>query len=325
MDMKGYGIGSVGKQDMYYPLKIDDNVGLIFPSSIRPVSGTVAIEPEDKLDSYEILVLDRNSNEILRKSLRSEESSSARTTTFTWDLKSKSNSYVKSGCYIISLIDRAKEIECFSMECKVVDTRNILSIARSLKSSNAFTPDTPQTVLSIYFSIIGDIQVKILERLQNNRFEEPYFVASVTECFIQEIAKDIQNRPSNFLDRIAEFQSKNSMHDQQSNAKLNLWTLFDFLVNYMADMEDHVRANAMAKCGQRSLTRNDKAQIVSSLVLAIYPYCKTMVFPKNVIGSIIERITESIIKLGIKYVSTNHINKSISICQTLPLQNSCNI
>jgi hypothetical protein len=317
---------------MYCPLKIDNNHGLIFSSSITPISGTVNIELKNKLDSYEILILDKNSNEILRKSLRrSDESNAFLETSFTWDLKSKSNSFVESGCYIISLIDTSnelKEIECCSIECKVVDTRNILSITRSLKRSHTFTPDAHQTLFSIYLDILEDIQGVILERLENNRFEEPYFVACITACFIQEIADDILNQSkSRILALIAEFQSKNSMPEQQikKTARLSLSALFDFLINYMSDTEDHVRANAMAKCGQRHLTQNDKAQIVSSLVLAIYPHCKTIIFPKNVIGSIAEKIIEGIIKFGIKYVSTKHVNKSISICQTLPLGNSCDV
>lgn len=75
---------------MHCPLKIDNNHGLIFPSSITPISGTVNIESKNKLSSYEILILDKHSNEILRKSLRSDESNTLLETSFTWDLKSKS-------------------------------------------------------------------------------------------------------------------------------------------------------------------------------------------------------------------------------------------
>jgi len=271
---------------MHCPLKINNNHGLIFSYSITPISGTVNIELKNKLSSYAILISDKHSNEILRKSLRSDESNALLETLFTWDLKSKSNAYVASGCYIISLIDTSnelKEIECCSIECKVADTRNILSITRSLKRSHTFTPNASQTLLSIYSNIIEDIQGIILERLRNNLFEEPYFVACITACFIQEIADDIQDQSkSYFLDLIAEFQSKHSMSEQRvKTARLSSWTLFDFLINYMSDMEDHVRANAMAKCGQRHLTQNDKAQMVSSLVLGIYPHCKTIIFSKK--------------------------------------------
>lgn len=303
---------------MHCPLKIDNNQGLIFSSSITPISGTVNTESRSELGSYEILVLDKNSNEILRKSLRSDGPGTLETL-FTWDLKSKSNSYVESGCYTVSLIDASREIEC-SIECKVADTRNILPITRSLKH-RTFTPDV-QALSSIYFDIIEDIQATILERLENNRFEEPYFVACITAGFIQEIADDVQNQPSRILGLMTEFQSKNPVPEK--TARLGLRALFDFLINYMADTEDHLRANAMARCGQHHLTQNDKAQIVSSLVSAIYPHCKTMVFPKNAIGGIVEKIIGGIIKLGIKYVSAKHVNRSISICQTLPLGDPCN-
>lgn len=283
-----------------------------------------------KCDSYAILISDKNSNEIARKPLRLDKSNPAPETSFTWDLKSNSKSYVESGCYTISLIDTSnvlEEIECCPAECNVVDTRNILPITRSLTHSCTITPEVPQILFSIYFDLLADIQDRILERLKDNQFEEPYFVACLTACFIQEIADDIQKQSkSQFVDLITEFQSKDPMSEHQiKTGRLGLWALFDFLINYMSDAEDYVRASAMARCGQCHLTQNDKAQIVSSLVLAIYPHCKTIIFPKNAIGWIIEKITEVIIKLGIKYVSTKHVNKSISICQTLPLGNPCEI
>lgn len=305
---------------MHCPLKIHNNQGLIFSSSATSISGTVNVEP-GKLDSCEIRISDKTSNEILRKSLRPDGSGSP-ATSFTWDLKSKSNSYVESGCYTISLIDASEGSEIAeSIECYVADTRNILAITRSLKRSNA-VPDVSQALFSAYFGIIEDIQTEILERLKNNLFEEPYFVACITAYFIQEIADDMQNQESRFLARIAEFQS-NPMPERQ--ARLGLRTLFDFLINCMADMEDHVRAKAMAKCGQRRLTQNDRAQIVSSLVSGIYPHCKTTTFPKNVIGSMVEKIVEGIIKLGIRCVSAKHVGKSISLSQTLPLGNPCDV
>lgn len=311
-------------------LKIDNHQGLIFPSSIVPISGTITIELENKQDSYEILILDKNSNEVLRKPLRSDESNTPPETSFTWDLKSKSNCYVESGCYTISLVgtsNELKEIEGASTECKVIDTRSILSITRSFKRSHTFTPNAPQTLFSTYFDILEDIQGMIIERLENNQFDEPYFVACITAGFIQEIADDLQNQSKSYmLDLIAEFQLKNSLSEQQiKTARLSLWALFDFLINYISDMEDRARANAMAKCGQCHLTQNDKTQIVSSLVLAIYPYCKTIIFPTNVIGSGIEKIVEGMIKFGIRYVSTKHINKSISMSETLLSGNSCDI
>lgn len=304
-------------------LGIDDNQGLIFSSSIKPISGTVSTD-SGNLDSYAILISNKNSVEIVRKPLRPDNSGNRPETSFTWDLKSKSDSFVESGCYIISLIDESKGIECCSTECKVVDTRSILSITRSLKRSQPFSQDASQRLFSIYLDIIEDIEIMILDKLKNNQFEDPYFVASTTARFIQEIADDIANRlASRFLDQIEKFASKN--HMSTKDGKLGLWTLFDFLVNYMADTEDHARANAMAKCGKCHLSQNDKAQIVSSLVLGILPHCKTITFPKNVIGGPVEKLIEGIIKVGIKYLSTKHVNRSISICQTSPSGNPCDI
>ena len=119
-------------------LRVNTHQGLIFSSSIKPVSCTVSLEPENKSNSYEILVLDKDSNEIFRKSLRPDESNHLETS-FTWDLKSSSNSYVESGCYILSLIDTLDEIECCSVKCNVVDTRKIVSATESLKHASAFS------------------------------------------------------------------------------------------------------------------------------------------------------------------------------------------
>jgi hypothetical protein len=221
---------------------------------------------------------------------------------------------------------KLKEIEFCSIDCKVADTRNILAITRSLKPSDTPNPNTPHSLISIYLDIIENIQVMILERLKNNRFEEPYFITRITEFFIQEIADDIQNQSkSHFLDKIAKFQSKNSMSGEKKSSKLGLLALFDFLINYMSDMEDRARATAMARCGQCHLNQNDKTLIISSLVLAIYPYCKTINFPKNLAGNIIGKMVDGVIKIGIKYLCTSHVNRSISICQTLTVGNPCEV
>jgi hypothetical protein len=79
------------KQNLLCPLKIHNNQGLIFSSSIIPISGTVNMDAKDKFNSFEILILDKNSNEILRKSLRSDEFDIFCASSFTWDLKSKFN------------------------------------------------------------------------------------------------------------------------------------------------------------------------------------------------------------------------------------------
>jgi hypothetical protein len=297
-------------------LRLDNSQGLIFPSSIIPISGNVQVK--DKPGTLEILISDKNSNEIFRQSLGSSEPDTI-DASFSWDLKSKSNSYVGSGCYTIRLLDTSKEI-C-SVDCKVADTRNILATTRSLKRSPP--AGAPARLASIYFEIIEDIQLAILERLEKNRFEEPYFVACITACFIQKIADDLNQPKSRFLDLMTEFQSKNPIADDAS--QLGLRALFDFLINYMANTEDRVRADAVAKCGQCNLTRNDKAQIVSSLVSAIYPHCRTRTFPENAIGNVVEKISGGMIKLGIKYVSAKHVSRSISMSQTLSLGNPCDV
>jgi len=165
-----------------------------------------------------------------------------------------------------------------------------------------------------------------LERLKNNQIEEPFFVACITAYFIQQISEDLQNQSkSQFRDLITKFQSKSPLTEKQiKTSKLGLWGVFDFLINYMSDLEDQIRAKAMAICGQSYLTKNDKAQIISSLVMAIYPHCKPE-FPKNFIGNFLAKLLENPIKLGIKYVSAKHINRSISISQTLPIGNPCEI
>jgi hypothetical protein len=276
---------------MSFALNVDNNHGLIFPSSIMPISGSAKAQSE--LDFYEIVIIDKNSKEVYRQLLRANGSSIA---SFTWDLK-KSGSYVESGCYTINLVDGLSKSNVCSAECKVIDTRKILSTTRSLRLSPALAPNISQTLLSTYFDIIHDIQAMILERLERNGFEESYFVACITLGFIQEIANDMKDQSkSRFIDRIAEFQAKNPASKQ---TRLGLRPLFDFLINYMADLEDHARANAMARCGQRRITRHDKSQIISSLVLAIYPYCNTISFSRNVIGSVAGKITGSIIKLEI--------------------------
>lgn len=287
------------------PLRMDNAQGIIFSSSIAPIRGTVNMEPENKLYSCEIRILDRDSNEIFRKALRSDNSDE---TSFVWDLKN-SDSLVKSGCYSVSLIDSSQGIEICSTECKVADTRNIVAVTRSLKRHAS--PDS-QALFSVYLGIMEDIQSTVLQRLEKNMFEEPYFVACITAGFIQEIADDMQNQSSRFRKRITEFLSRNSVPPQAK--RLGTRALFDFLINYMAELEDNARAKAMANCGQCRLTQNDRAQIVSSLVEAIYPHCRT---------SIAETVTRGIIKLGIRYLCSKHINRSISISQTLPLGNPC--
>jgi hypothetical protein len=197
--------------------------------------------------------------------------------------------------------------------CNTLDT---FSIVRSLKSSS----QSLGALFSKYLKIIEDIEKAIQQGLENNLFEDPSLVACITANFIQEIADDVRTgQASRFLDRLAEFQSDHSLSEEQiENAGLSLWELYDFLVNYMSDIEDLARANAIAKCGQCHLTQNDKNQTISSLVSGIYPHCKTMALPRNIIGRTANRVIERALKFGIKYLCTRHFNLSISIAETLP-------
>lgn len=198
------------------------------------------------------------------------------------------------------------------------NSRDIFSIIRSLKSP----PESLGALFLKYLEIIEDIEKAILEGIKDNLFEDPCLVACMTANFIQEIADDVLSRQtSRFLDRLAEFQSDHSLSEEQiENARLGLWELYDFLVNYMSDIEDLARANAIAKCGQCHLTQNDKNQIISSLVSGIYPHCRTMALPRNIIGRTIDRVIERALKFGIRYICTKHVNLSISIAGTLPLR-----
>jgi hypothetical protein len=308
-------------------LKVDDNCGLIFPSAVKHISGTVNIGLKNRFDSFVVTISDENSDEIARIPLEPDKSVDPFQAPFWWDLKSRSKSYVDSGSYTVSLIgrlDESTEVRCGSIECKVVDVRDVLATTRSLQQSFLVIGDAAVTVatqrlFSLYFDIIGDIERSILERLRDNKFEDPYFVACITLYFIQGIASDIRYRPkSRFIPLIQEFASKHAISAQQAqNAKFGLWAIFDFLVNYMANLEDEVRGRAMASCGQRVFTPKDKALIVSSMVSALYPYCKTMNFPKNAIGGFGEKIFEVLLKFGIKYECTQRLNKSVAICQTI--------
>ena len=89
-----------GKGDRHARPKIDNHDGIIFSSSIMPITVTLNPETEIEFDSLEILISDRNENVVCRKGL----TKSSLGTSFAWDLKSERNAYVHSGCYSISLI-----------------------------------------------------------------------------------------------------------------------------------------------------------------------------------------------------------------------------
>jgi hypothetical protein len=299
-------------------LWINNKNGLIFSSSSIQISG-IARFPVDDTASYSILILDENSVEVARIGLRSEKSRTLFESSFTWDLKSRYNSYVNSGRYTISLaeLSNEEEIERCSVQCTVADTREILSTTDLLKSSQRFADPTCKRVLSIYANIIKDIEIRIIEGLKDNRFDEPYFVARTTAGFIQQIYDDIENdSASQFRPLIEEFVSKNpGLGLQANNEELDLWTLFDFLVNYMADPEDQARATAMVKCEYRNFTANDRRIILSALVSGILPHCITFAPPTNVISRNTSALVERLLKVGIKYVCAKHVDKSISICR----------
>jgi len=255
--------------------------------------------------------LDENSAEIARIGLSQETSETPFESSFTWDLKSTLNLYVKSGRYTISLAELSNEvgIERCSAECRVADTRDILATTDLLKSSQKFADPACRRVLSIYTDIIKDIEICIIEGLKDNRFDEPYYVARTTAGFVQQIYNDIENDSvSQFRVLIEEFVSKNpALGLKAVNEKLGLWTLFDFLVNYMADPEDQARATAMVKCEYRNYTANDRSIILSALVSGILPHCMTAINRKTT------ALVERLLKVGIKYVCAKHVDKSISI------------
>jgi hypothetical protein len=200
----------------------------------------------------------------------------------------------------------------------VADTREILSTTDLLKSSQRFADPTTKRVLSIYADIIRGIETLIIEELKGNQFDEPYFVARTTTGFIQQIYNDIENNSaSQFRPLIEEFVSKNPDLRQQANNNkgLSLWTLFDFLVNYMADPEDQARATAMVNCEYRNFTANDRSIILSALVSGILPHCIAFGGSTNVINRKAFALVECLLKIGIKYVCARHVDKSISICR----------
>ena len=289
------------------------NDGLIFSSFVMPISVIIRTESEYPKD-FEICISDMKSDEILCKQITSDKSDSL----FTWDLQSKSNLHVEPGRYFVSLIDKSNMTKVDSVMCKVADTREILDTVTMLKRDPFIVENYSQTHLWVYLDILEDIQKKILELLKNNNFEKPFDVAQVSALFIRGMASELQGKSQNslLLDKITRFHKKNQISQEQiSSSKLGLWSLYDFIVNQLADIEDKIRADAMTKCNVQNLTYKDKNQIVLALVLSIYQHCALPRFPRNVLGKSMEKIAEHITKSAIKYISKKHINKSISMCQ----------
>jgi hypothetical protein len=301
---------------------MDIKNGLIFSSSAIQISGTVLFPDDGSALSYSILISDEDSNEVSEIALKPEKSGTAHyESAFTWNLKSGA-SYVKSGRFTISLLAETpneEKTKCCSVECKVADTRGILSTTELLKSfSQSLDDKASKRVLSAYADIIRDIEKQIIDGLKNSLFDEPYFVARTTAGFIEQIYNDIENGSSGqFRPLIEEFVSKNpGLGLHADSEELGLRALFDFLVNYMADPEDRARAAAMVKCEYRNFTANDRSVILSALVSGILPHCKVFAPPKNVIGRKAYALVESLLKIGIEYVCAKHVDRSIAICRS---------
>ena len=289
------------------------NDGLIFSSFVTPISVTIHTK-SDYPKNWEILISDMKSNEIFWNQTVSDKLDGV----FTWDLKSNSKSHVEPGHYLVSLIDKSNMTKVDSTICKVDDTRYILDTVTMLKQDPFIVENYSQTHLFVYLDILEDIQKKILELLKNNSFDEPYSVAQVSTLFIRGMANELQGKLQNnhLLDKITRFRTKNPISKEQIlSSKLGLWSLYDFIVNQLADIEDKIRADAMIKCNIQNLTPKDKNQIVSALVLSIYQHSALPKFSGNILGKNMEKVVEHITKLAIKYISKKHINKSISMCQ----------
>ena len=289
------------------------NDGLIFSSFVMPISVHIHAESEYPKD-FEICISDMKSNEILCRQITSDKSE----VLFMWDLQSKSNLHVEPGRYLVRLSNKSNTAIVDSVTCKVADTRDILDTVTMLKKDSFIVENYSQTHLCVYLDILEDIQKKILELLKNNSFEKPFDVTQVSALFIRGMASELQGKSQNslLLDKITRFHKNNPISQEDiSSSKLGLWSLYDFIVNQLADIEDKIRADAMTKCNVQNLTPKDKNQIVLALVLSIYQHCALPRFPRNVLGKGIENIAEHITKSAIKYISKKHINKSISMCQ----------
>ena len=197
----------------------------------------------------------------------------------------------------------------------VIDTDKILESASYLQTTFGIL----SPLHYVYLNIVKNIQIHLIEQLKNNQFDEPFFIACTTANFVQEITNDLQcSSKSNINKLISEFQLRypNCM-EQVISSQMGLQLLYRFMVNYMADLEDELRANAMVNAGQSNFTQNDKENILSALTDVIYQHAQLPVFPRNLLGTCAKRIFEKTIKLGIKYISQKHINKSISISKIL--------
>ena len=172
---------------------------------------------------------------------------------------------------------------------------------------------------SIYLDTIKDIQINLIEQLKNSCFEDASFVTNTTTNFVHEIIHDLQCPSKSQINKlIAEFYAKYPDCEKQTiSSKLGMMMSYRFIVDQMSQLEDRLRANAMVKAGKTCFTKNDKRQIISTLTSVIYQHTKVPTFPKNRIFSPLDKISEKLIKLGIKHISYQHIDKSISISKSL--------
>lgn len=301
--------------DSEYQLWIERKNGLIFATSAMHISGIAKFPINNS--AYSILISDSSSNEVARLELTPERSRGLYESPFTWDLRSNANSYVISGRYTISLAELSDggEILRCSEECRVADTRDILATTELLALSERFTNPTSRRVLSTYADIIRDIEIRIIEGLQVNKFDEPYFVARTTAGFVQNIYNDIENESSEFGPLIEKFVLENLNLDLHENKELGIRALYDFLVNYMADPEDQARAMAMIRCEYRNFTANDRSVVLSALVDGILPHCMTLAAPSNLVVKKGYALLERMLRVGIRYVCAKHIDTSISMCR----------
>ena len=197
----------------------------------------------------------------------------------------------------------------------IVDTDEILEAASALQCNHG----SISSLHYVYLDIIKEVQVQIIEQLKNDQFDEPYFIARTTANFVQEIANDMQCPSKSSINKIiSKFQSRHSDCEKQiTSSQFGPQMMFDFMVNYVANLEDVMRANAMVKSGISTFTQKDKDHILSALASVIYRHSKMPTFPKNLIGTYAEKFLEKLIKFGIKQMGLKHINKSASLSRIL--------
>ena len=207
----------------------------------------------------------------------------------------------------------SKQIEFTNVDW--IDTEEILRNATNLQHTYAKL----SSYHSIYLDIIKDIQVNLLEKIKNNKFDEPFFIACTTSNFVKEIMNDLKNPSKSQINKqITKLRFKNPLNETKViESKLDIPLMYNFLVNYMANLEDNLRAFAMSKAGKSSFTPNDKNQIVETLVIVILAHSKAIIVPKNIFGIVTNKLSESIIKIGMKYIGLRHLNNSISISKVL--------